>query len=137
MSGRPVARTAGLLLLGWLVPGAGHFFLGLRARGAVFLGLVALSLGTGVWLQGPMPWTFQGSPLTVLASLGCLGAGLPYLVLRAGLGIEGDVHALGYDYGGAFVLTAGLMNLLLILDVWDRLHPRAEKSEAPETEDTE
>ena len=27
--------------------------------------------------------------------------------------------AAGYEYGTAFLLTAGLMNLLLVLDAWD------------------
>ena len=57
--------------------------------------------------------------IRILATLGCLGSGLPVLVLRFGWGYEGVVEAAGYEYGGAFILSAGLMNLLLILDVWD------------------
>ena len=32
----------------------------------------------------------------------------------------------GYEYGAAFMLTAGLMNLLLILDAWDIAKGRKE-----------
>ena len=64
--------------------------------------------------------------------LGCIGAGAAYLIPRMVFGIAGDVDALGYDYGGAFVITAGLMNLLLLLDVWDRV--RAPKGEDVEEE---
>jgi hypothetical protein len=32
----------------------------------------------------------------------------------------------GYEYGTAFLLTAGLMNLLLVLDVWDIVRGKKE-----------
>ena len=32
----------------------------------------------------------------------------------------------GYEYGFAFLLTAGLMNLLLVIDVWDIANGRKE-----------
>lgn len=129
MSAVPAGRTVGLLSLAWLIPGAGHFLLGLRVRGAAFLVLVLTSLGTGLWLEGPMPWTFGGSPLSMLTTLGCMGSGLAYLVPRLVLGMSGNVDSLGYDYGGAFIVTAGLMNLLLLLDVWDRCRSPSEEAE--------
>ena len=55
----------------------------------------------------------------MLATLGCLGSGAPLFFLRFVLDYEGTLHAAGYEYGSAFILTAGLMNLLLILDVMD------------------
>ena len=45
--------------------------------------------------------------------------GVPYFVLRYVLHYQGDVISAGYEYGTAFLLTAGLMNLLLVLDAWD------------------
>jgi hypothetical protein len=45
--------------------------------------------------------------------------GVPYFVLRWGVGYEGNVMGAGYEYGTAFILTAGLMNWLLILDTFD------------------
>ena len=53
------------------------------------------------------------------ATLGCMGMGAPYFVLRYLLDYHGEVAAAGFEYGTAFVLTAGLMNLLLVLDAWD------------------
>lgn len=41
------------------------------------------------------------------------------LILRLGLGHTGDPLGAGWEYGGVFLLTAGLMNLLLVLDAWD------------------
>ena len=45
--------------------------------------------------------------------------GLPYLLAKLlGWG-AGDIRSLGYEYGNTFLYTAGLVNMLLILDVFD------------------
>lgn len=106
-------------VVGWLVPGAGHWYLGRRGRALAFLGLVAASLALGLALHGNLYRPLPGQPLTYLATLGCMGMGLPYFLLRYLAGYSGEVIAPGYEYGTAFILTAGLMNLLLVLDAWD------------------
>ena len=105
--------------LAWLVPGAGHLVLGRWQRALGFAALVLLSLTIGCQLDGNLPWQWGGSPLRTLATTGAMGSGLPYFVLRFGMGYEGSPGAPGFEYGSAFLITAGLMNLLLILDVWD------------------
>lgn len=111
------AYAAGFLALA--MPGAGHLLLRRPGRALTFSALVLGMIAVGVWLEGLLPATFSGSPLAVLQSLGALGSGLPYLVLRLGLGYAGDLRAAGSEYGTAFLVTAGVMNLLLVLDVWD------------------
>ena len=106
-------------LAAWLVPGAGHFYLGRRGRALAFLALVGVSIAIGCHLQGNLYRPLPNQPLTLLATLGCLGMGIPYFVLRYVAGYTGDVISPGYEYGTAFILTAGLMNLLLVLDAWD------------------
>lgn len=113
------AKAGVAAFLAWLFPGAGHLFLGRWVRAGIFAFLVLLTLVIGWQLQGKLFLTFQGSPLEVLGTLGSMGSGAPYFVLRFGLGYEGDLNAVGYDFGTAFLLTAGLMNLLLVLDAWD------------------
>ncbi len=115
----PAARALVATALAWVMPGAGHAYLGRWRRAIAFLVLILAALVIGCQLEGRLPWTFSGSPLSVLATLGCLGCGAPALFLRLVLGYEGTVEAPGYEYGSAFILTAGLMNLLLVLDVWD------------------
>ncbi len=105
--------------LAWALPGAGHLLLGRWQRALAFCALVLVTLALGCHLEGKLPWLWSGSPLQVLATIGCLGGGLPVLVLRWGLGYEGTIEAAGFEYGFAFILTAGLMNLLLMLDAWD------------------
>lgn len=105
--------------LAWLIPGAGHILLKRRGRGVFFLVLVMLSLAIGCSLHGLLPWQWSGSPLKVLATLGSMGSGAAYFVLRFVVGYQGDIDAPGFEYGKAFIVTAGLMNLLLVLDAWD------------------
>jgi hypothetical protein len=106
-------------LLAWVFPGAGHFYLGKWGRGLVFLGIIATSLTLGCLLDGNLYRVLPNEPLSMLATIGAMGVGAPYFVLRFLLGYTGDVVASGYEYGSAFILTAGLMNLLLVLDGWD------------------
>lgn len=106
-------------LLAWLVPGAGHFYLGKRARAVSFFALVVMSLLIGCALDGKLYQIVPDQPLSRLATLACMGMGAPYFVVRYAIGYGGNPMSAGYDYGAAFILTAGLMNVLLILDAWD------------------
>ena len=115
----PVGNPWVAAVVAWLVPGAGHWYLGRRGRALAFLALVAASLALGLALHGNLYRPLPGQPLTYLATLGCMGMGLPYFLLRYLAGYSGEVIAPGYEYGTAFILTAGLMNLLLVLDAWD------------------
>jgi hypothetical protein len=55
-----------------------------------------------------------------------MGMGFPYFLLRYGLHYQGNMVGPGYEYGTAFLLTAGLMNLLLVLDCWDIVRGKKE-----------
>ena len=106
-------------LLAWLVPGLGHLYLGRWLRGLAFCALVSTAALVGVTLDGKLWRPESGKPLSYLATPGAMGLGAGYFVLRTGLGYRGDVTAAGYEYGSAFLLTAGLMNVLLVLDALD------------------
>jgi hypothetical protein len=54
-----------------------------------------------------------------LAACANLGTGLPYLAASfLGLG-KGVVTAASYEYGNTFLITTGLLNMLVVLDAWD------------------
>ena len=114
-----VANPLVAAVLAWLVPGAGHLFLKRGRRAVLFFVLVLAALVIGCRLSGNLYTPLEGQPLTLLATVGCMGLGLPYFFLRYLLDYHGEVMAAGYEYGTAFILTAGLMNLLLVLDAWD------------------
>ena len=119
-----VVTTLRSLLLAWVIPGGGHFALGRRTRATVFFVVIMTAFVAGWMLDGNLYRAAPGQPLTLLGMLACSGVGAPYFLLRFGMDYRGLVNSPGYEYGTAFLLTAGLMNLLLVLDVWDILRGR-------------
>jgi len=109
----------GLVAAAWLVPGLGHLILGRRVRAAVFAGVILACWATGLLLHGELAVPRAGAPFSYLAFLACLGQGILYIggrLLHLGLG---DPMAAGFGYGNTFLVTAGLMNLLTVLDASD------------------
>jgi hypothetical protein len=116
------AHTANPFLVSiaaWLIPGAGHLWFGRRFKGIVFLVTLPVMFAIGLLLEGRL-FPFEPSqPLVALAAVADLGIGATYFVARAlGYG-GGDVVAITYEYGNAFLIVAGLLNLLVVIDAWD------------------
>ena len=115
-------QTGGLVLLSlasWAIPGAGHLWLGRRSKGLVFLVALPLMFALGLRIQGRLFPFDLTEPLVGLAALADLGIGLPYFLASAfGYG-TGDVRAVTYEYGNAFLIVAGLLNLLVVIDACD------------------
>lgn len=103
----------------WLVPGLGHLIVGRRARALLYAALVLVTMAIGLALHGNLYRVLPDQPLTLLGTFASMGTGLIYFVLRFLAGYHGEPVAASYEYGTAFVITAGLMNLLLVLDAWD------------------
>ena len=115
-------QSGGLVLLclaSWAIPGAGHLWLGRRNKGMVFLIALPVMFAIGLAIHGRLfPFDFS-EPLVALAAIADLGIGLTYMVASAlGLG-AGDVRAVTYEYGNAFLIVAGLLNLLVVIDAYD------------------
>lgn len=113
------------MILAFLVPGAGHFYLGRRGRAGAFFAIIVVLFVIGLAIDGRLYTVQQGSLLSLLATLGSMGCGVLYFVARM-MGSFGDVTSITFEYGTAFTLTAGLMNLLLILDAYDISEGRKE-----------
>ncbi len=114
------------LIAAWLIPGGGHLMLGRRPLAAAFFALVLLCFLIGLGLHGELWSLGSPEPLTKAAALAQLGTGLPYVVAQFLAHYQGQVTAAGYEYGNVFLLTAGLMNLLLLLEVYDLATGRKE-----------
>jgi hypothetical protein len=108
-----------LCLASWAIPGAGHFWLGRRTKGIIFLATLPLMFAIGLALHGRLfPFDFT-DPLVGLEALADLGIGASYFVASVfGYGV-GDVRAVTYEYGNAFLVVAGLLNLLVVIDAYD------------------
>ncbi len=106
-------------LIAWAIPGAGHILTGRWRKGIVFLVALPLMFFIGLVLEGRL-FPFEPSqPLVALAAVADLGVGLIYF-LAAPLGYgAGRVVAVTYEYGNAFLIVAGLLNALVILDAYD------------------
>ena len=119
---RPLARRvtavppALILLLGWLVPGAGHFLLKAWIRGTLIFVSIFSMFVIGIALQGKIYTPNTGELLDILNFAGDLGTGLFYFATRLfDLGASSVVLATA-DYGTKFIIVAGLLNLVSAVD---------------------
>jgi hypothetical protein len=119
-SAPPRRSKAAAMVLAWLVPGLGHYYLGRRKTAIAFALIVAATFLLGLSFQGRLYTVEEGQPLTILATFAVYGAGLLNIAARAiSENPAGTILSPTYEYGCAYLLTAGLMNLLLVLDAHD------------------
>jgi hypothetical protein len=119
----PLNVWAPAVALGWLVPGAGHFLLKRPGRGALISASVVVMFFFGLMMRGAMFQPQTGDLLTVViycgGFLGDLASGLLYL-LSVWLGYsQPDVAGHVHDYGTKFLVAAGLLNILAMVDVYE------------------
>ena len=105
--------------MGWLIPGAGHLVQGRRQKGLIFLVTLPLMFVLGLWLQGRLFPLEISDPLVFLGAIANRGIGALYLIARFMEAGSGTVTAASYEYGNTFLMTAGLLNFLVILDAFD------------------
>jgi len=108
-----------LCVAAWAVPGAGHLWLGRRSKGLIFLVALPLMFALGLALKGRLFPFDMSEWLVGLAAVADVGIGIPYFIAGAlGYG-AGEVRAVTYEYGNAFLIVAGLLNLLVVIDAYD------------------
>ena len=118
---RPIDATTTYLICAaaWAIPGVGHLWLGRAQKGITFLVALVAMFGFGLRLGGrlfPFEWS---QPLVALAALADVGMGVPYLIAKAVGAGAGRVTDITYEYGNAFLIVAGLLNMLIVLDAFD------------------
>ena len=116
---RSPALTYLMCVAAWAIPGAGPLWLGRTQKGIVFLITLPLMFACGLWLEGRL-FPFEPSqPLVALAAFADVGLGVPYVAAKAlGLG-AGRTVAANFEYGNAFLIVSGLLNMLVVLDAYD------------------
>lgn len=108
-----------LCLAAWIVPGAGHLWMGRRQKGIVFLLALPAMFLIGLLLKGRVFPFELSDPLVALAAVANLLAGAPWMIARMMDAGAGTVTAASYEYGNTFLIVAGLLNFLVILDAYD------------------
>ena len=139
----PVRSPWLVVLSAWLVPGSGHLLLGRRGRGLIVLATVLAAFTLG-WLmhgslfvpggngfetngRGGLMATVQlPAQADVLSRLisyggffGDLASGLPYLISSMLGYAPPDQAGPSSDYGSKFLVAAGLLNILAIVDAYE------------------
>jgi uncharacterized protein DUF6677 len=108
------------VLLAWIFPGLGHAYLGRRRTALLYALIVTVTFLLGLSFEGRLYTIERSQPLTILATFAVSGAGLLNMAARfLSSNPGGTILSPTYEYGCAYLLTAGLMNLLLMLDAWD------------------
>jgi uncharacterized protein DUF6677 len=112
-------RLVGVCVAGWLVPGLGHYMLGRKGRGLIlFFAIVAMFL-LGLAMQGEFYALGTGSYLETLGYFGVWGMGLARWFASFFGYAGGDPFFPSADYGTAFLISAGMLNVLTVFDVFD------------------
>ena len=106
-------------ILGWLVPGGGHFLHKRWGRGALLALSVTCMFVMGLLMQGKVYSANFGDILDVLGFLGDLGSGSLYFLTRAFGWGHGSINLATADYGKVFMIVAGLLNIISAVDAYD------------------
>ena len=119
----PVRIWGHIVALAWILPGAGHFLQKRNARGAALAGAITLTFLLGIFMRGTMFEPRTGDLLTTVIHvggfLGNLSSGILYF-LATWLGYDQpDVAGHVHDYGTKFLVAAGLMNVLAMVDAFE------------------
>jgi hypothetical protein len=119
----PIGVWIGPVIAAWLIPGGGHFLLKRTGRGILIFASVTLMFLFGLFMRGMMFTPESGDILTTLINYGgfvCdMATGALYFAAAmfgyAAPDMPGDVH----DYGTKFLVTAGLLNILAMVDTFE------------------
>jgi len=121
---QPITAWLWPVLAAWLVPGGGHFMLKKSGRGALIFGSILLMFLFGLFMRGVM-FTPESGPdyLTTFINYGGflsnLSAGGIYILTAMFNYSQPDAAGAVHDYGTKFLVCAGLLNVLAIVDAWE------------------
>ena len=104
------------LILGWLVPGAGHLLTRHWIRALLLFVAITAMFSLGLAMQAKVYVPNTGDPLDMLGFAGDIGAGALYFVARIFSLGQSTVQLVTADYGTKFVVVAGLLNFVAAVD---------------------
>ena len=115
----PTLTLVRLCVAAWLIPGLGHLLVGRRWRALILFASIMVMFVLGLAMQGQFFSTSSASYLEVLGHYGELCVGLAMPAARFfGYG-GGDPFFVSSDFGTAYLVAAGMLNVLAVLDCFD------------------
>ena len=122
-SSRPVqpklSRLVWLCVAAWMVPGFGHLLLRRKGRAVILFAAIVTMFLMGLAMQGQFFTTGSGSYLQTLGYFGELAVGLAMPAARFFGYAGGNPLFISADFGTAYLVAAGMLNTLSILDTYD------------------
>jgi len=106
-------------IAGWLIPGLGHLLLGRRWRALILFASIVIMFVMGVAMQGQFFTSGTGSYLETLGYFGELCVGIPMPAARFFGYTGGNPLFVSSDYGTAFLVASGMLNVLSVFDAYD------------------
>jgi hypothetical protein len=104
------------LILGWLIPGAGHLLTRHWIRALLLFVAITTMFSLGLAMQAKIYVPNTGDPLDILGFAGDLGAGTLYFFARIFSLGQNTLQLVTADYGTKFVVVAGLLNFVAAVD---------------------
>jgi hypothetical protein len=122
-------RRGAAFLAAWLVPGAGHAFLGRWKKGLFFFAALGLTALLGFWITGFRPVSWDDNPFYYV---GQYGSGLMMLlskvISREKAFPRPDLPLSWFDPGLLYVCVAGLLNAVVAMNVLE-IRPKSAPAE--------
>jgi hypothetical protein len=118
-----VGKWLPAVVLAWIIPGGGHFLLKRPGRGGLIAASVTAMFLLGLMMRGALFQPQTGDLLTTViyvgGFIGNLMSGILYFV-TVWLGYnQPDVAGHVHDYGTKFLVAAGLLNVLAMVDAFE------------------
>ncbi len=110
------SSTYSALLLGWLIPGAGHLLTRHWVRALLLFLVITAMFVLGLAMQAKVYTPNTGEPLDMLGFVGDIGTGVLYMIARIFSLGQPTVQLVTADYGTKFVVVAGLLNFIAAVD---------------------
>jgi hypothetical protein len=109
--------------LAWIIPGGGHFLLKRPGRGGLIAASVVAMFLLGLMMRGALFQPQGGDLLTTVIYYGgfvgdLMSGALYFLTVWLGYA-QPDVAGHVHDYGTKFLVAAGLLNVLAMVDTFE------------------
>ena len=114
-----------LSIVGWLVPGAGHWYLGKYAKGCIFFFLLNGLFYWGMALHGEIAipilnvHSAEFNFVNILIFIFGCGNGLMTLLNLMPFAKFGDISLNTYEVGTLFMVVSGSLNVFVVMNAWD------------------